>query len=151
MSDPQISTEPDRAVNEDGKTQKGNVIITIPKVSNAVIAYTRDKGGITLTRVSDTIRKKLNQKVSGSAAAFLKDGTDAYIRANGIWYRCKCTGEVLEYKDSIELDETQLAGDGSSISIAAAVDGYLPKCSGPYTFKELGTPEVTLKWYLRMM
>ena len=51
----------------------------------------------------------------------------------------------MEYKDSIELDETQLAGDGSSISIAAAVDGYLPKCSGPYTFKELGTPEVTLE------
>lgn len=145
LNDPKISTEPDRTVNEDGKTKKGNVIITIPKLPNAVIAYTRDKGGITLTRVSDTIRKKLNQKVSGSAAAFLKDGTDTYIRVNGIWYRCKCAGEVLEYKDSIELDETQLAGDGSSISIAAAVDGYLPKCSGPYTFKELGTPDVTLE------
>lgn len=53
--------------------------------------------------------------------------------------------ESAEYKDSIKLDEHKLAGEGASISIAVAADGYLPKCSGPYTFKELGTPEVTLE------
>ena len=62
-------------------------------------------------------------------------------------------------RNSIKLTDEKLAGDGSSISIAVAADGYLPKCSGPYTFKELGTPEVTLESnknitemkYLRMM
>ena len=145
LNDPQIRTEADHTVNEDGKTKKGNVIFTVSQAPDAVIAYTYDKGGITLTRVSDTLRKDLNQKVSGSATTMLKDGTDTYIRANGIWYRCNCAGEVLEYQNSIKLTDEKLAGDGSSISIAVAADGYLPKCSGPYTFKELGTPEVTLE------
>ena len=129
LNDPQIRTEADHTVNEDGKTKKGNVIFTVSQAPDAVIAYTYDKGGITLTRVSDTLRKDLNQKVSGSVATMLKDGTDTYIRANGIWYRCNCAGEVLEYQNSIKLTDEKLAGDGSSISIAVAADGYLPKCS----------------------
>ncbi len=145
LSDPQIRTEADCTVNEDGKTQKGKVNFDISQAPNAVIVYTLDKSGITLTRVNDTLRKELNQKVSGSAATILKDGTDTYIRANGIWYRCKCAGEVLEYKDGIELTDTELNKDGSSISIVAAVDGYLPKCGGPYTFRKLETPEITLE------
>lgn len=145
LKDLTVTTIPETEVKDTGAIGTGTVKISVPDTPKAVMVYTLDSGGIRTTRVNDTsIRESLNQKASGQEQAVVKDDTGCYIRVDKIWYQCESSGEVLEYKDGIELTEKELSGDGTTIHVIAAADGYVLK-TAEVSYKGLETPTITLE------